>query len=472
MVWIQDPSQLLNGPRRQPQRWGMAQRKTLTQRQVDVLRWIGDGCPDGVMVEAGRPERITAGALRNRGLVTTTGRGPTWWGFITEAGVEYLTRVDGPNPPIPREPGRGGTQNLIDEVVAAGGTLSVPARRWGAPPGTPDYERRVANAERRGVLPAGKRLVVTRSPGELHIQLRDAAAGTPTAASPVPVAERVGRYHQVVMEFRGQEESHHISRAEFSRACRIAHALVVEAERRGYGVGVSTGSGTIHRRRSRSGESGGDLVITIGGVAVTLRISEKGVAVPSSRPTNDRWDLPGYAPARRSFANEEGATGLLLIAILAPSTRSNRQASWGDGKKQRLEDCLPAVLMEAETRSADERERIRLAQEEAERARQAWEEAMERARALHAESHRAVVLVEQVEGWQQATAIRAYCDAIQQAHPGPGPAAEWIAWARLHADRIDPLDPAPTLPGLPAQVTAEDLRPFLGGWSPYGPDRS
>ena len=82
----------------------MAQRKTLTQRQIDVLRWIGDGCPEGVMLEPGFPERITAGALRNRGLVTTKGRGPTWSAAITTSGKEYLARVDGPNPPIPREP--------------------------------------------------------------------------------------------------------------------------------------------------------------------------------------------------------------------------------------------------------------------------------------------------------------------------------------------------------------------------------
>lgn len=450
----------------------MAQRKTLTQRQIAVLRWIGDGCPDGVMVEEGRPERITAGALRNRGLVTTTGRGPTWSGSIADAGIEYLARVDGPNPPIAREPGRGGTQSLIDEIVAVGGTLTVPAHRWNAPPGTPDYERRVANAERRGIVPAGKRLVVTRSPDELHIHLRDAAAGTPTAALQVPVPERVSRYHRVVTEFRGVDETHQISRAQFSRASRIVQALVVEAERRGYGVGLSTGCGPVQRRRRGSGERGGDLVITIAGVAVTLRISEKGVAVPSARPSNDRWYPAIYAPARRSFAHEEGATGLLVIALLAPSTGSSRQSSWGDGKKQTLESCLPAVLMEAETRSAEGREHIRLAQEEAERRRQAWEEAMDQARTLHAENHRAKSLVAQVEGWKQATAIRAYCDAIQQAHPGHGPAAEWIAWAQLHADRLDPLDPAPTLPDLPAKVTAEDLRPFLGGWSPYGPDRS
>jgi hypothetical protein len=107
----------------------MAQRMTLTQRQIDVLRWIGDGCPDGMMVEEGFPERITAGALRNRSLVTTKGRGSTWSAAITAAGGEYLARVDGPNPPIPREPNRPVTQSVIDEIVAAGGTLHVTGAR-------------------------------------------------------------------------------------------------------------------------------------------------------------------------------------------------------------------------------------------------------------------------------------------------------------------------------------------------------
>jgi hypothetical protein len=62
--------------------------ETLTQRQVDVLRWIGDGCPIGVMVEEGFPERITAAALRNRSLVTTEGRDPAWSATITKAGTE------------------------------------------------------------------------------------------------------------------------------------------------------------------------------------------------------------------------------------------------------------------------------------------------------------------------------------------------------------------------------------------------
>jgi hypothetical protein len=351
-------------------RWGMAQRMTLTQRQIDVLRWIGDGCPDGMMVEEGFPERITAGALRNRSLVTTKGRGSTWSAAITEAGGEYLARVDGPNPPIPREPNRPVTQSVIDEIVAAGGTLHVTVRGWHSPPGTPDYEPRVANAERRGLSRQASASWSTRSGHDLRIDLRDAAEGTPTAASPVPVPGRVGRYHRVVTEFRGLEETHQISRAQLPRACRILKALVVEAERRGYGVGISAAASSYQRRGDRSAERGGNLVITVEGVAVTLHIRKEGVSTPSFQPSNGDWYRSTHTPARRSFAHERGASGQLRISLLAPPTRSNRQSSWGDGKTQVLEACLPAVLMEAETRSAEARERIRLEQLEAERRQQ------------------------------------------------------------------------------------------------------
>jgi hypothetical protein len=78
----------------------MAQRKTLTDRQVEILRWIGDGCPEGVM--DGDNHRISAAALRRRGLIKISGRGPTWKAQLTEAGRKYLGEADGPNPPVPQ----------------------------------------------------------------------------------------------------------------------------------------------------------------------------------------------------------------------------------------------------------------------------------------------------------------------------------------------------------------------------------
>ena len=46
---------------------------------------------------------------------------------------------------------------------------------------------------------------------------------------------------------------------------------------------------------------------------------------------------------------------------------------------------------------------------------------------------------------------------------------DWLAWARAYADEIDPTiglvaGPEEVEPG------PEDLRPYLGRWSPYGPE--
>jgi hypothetical protein len=58
--------------------------------------------------------------------VTTSGRGDTWLVKITEAGREYLDRVDGPEPPAPRQANVSVTQQLVDDVIAGNGSLRVP----------------------------------------------------------------------------------------------------------------------------------------------------------------------------------------------------------------------------------------------------------------------------------------------------------------------------------------------------------
>ncbi|WP_328505981.1 hypothetical protein [Streptomyces sp. NBC_00391] len=47
-------------------------------------------------------------------------------------------------------------------------------------------------------------------------------------------------------------------------------------------------------------------------------------------------------------------------------------------------------------------------------------------------------------------------------------AEAWIDWAAARVERLDPLNTQPRLPDIP-EPRADDLRPFLGYWSPYGP---
>lgn len=220
--------------------------------QVGVLRWIGDGCPAGVM--EGESHRISAAALRRRGLVTTAGRGSSWTASITDAGREYLTRCDGPKPPVPRQSNVSVTEQLVRDVVAAGGSLLV--QRSGGP-GAVDYEQRARLAERHGKVPAGKRLVVHRLPyPELRIDLVDVPEGAEALLRPVPVPDRLVRPHPAVVAFREASDTLQVSRAAISRAGRILQGLVVEAERRGYKVTAPARPKEIRQTRGRAASDG------------------------------------------------------------------------------------------------------------------------------------------------------------------------------------------------------------------------
>jgi hypothetical protein len=126
--------------------------------------------------------------------------------------------------------------------------------------------------------------------------------------------------------------------------------------------------------------------------------------------------------------------------------------------------------LEIQAVEAEERRLVR-EREEAERERQ-WEAAMERAKHRLVADHRLEVLRSRVRAWEEADAIRAYCDAVEAGHDpdtiaAEPDAAEWLAFARKHADQAQQL---PRMPPDP-EITHERLKPYLGRWSPYGPQR-
>jgi hypothetical protein len=60
----------------------------LNARQMEVLRWIADGCPDGVMKDF--TYKTTAIALQSRRLVTIDRKRGIWRAEATEKGQYYL----------------------------------------------------------------------------------------------------------------------------------------------------------------------------------------------------------------------------------------------------------------------------------------------------------------------------------------------------------------------------------------------
>lgn len=372
----------------------------------------------------------------------------------------------------------------MDDVVAAGGTLRLPRKRWNDKDAV-DYERRARLAESYGKVPRGSHLVIkTVSADELLIELvadtldsgHASEVPAPLELPPVQVPVRPSKYHRVAREFRDRTSLHEVSRRALPRVLRIVHALATDGERRGHEVACLRVQEDSYGRTGWKPARDGQLVFTVNGHQVKVRIWEKGVGQRGPYEQQmQRWKQDREQPLRlmqfvdRPKPYDGGATGELNIEALGGSY--GRQSSWGDRNRWKLEDRLPNLLRELELQAHEAEER-RLAQEreQAERRRQ-WEEAMETAQGRLVANHRLGVLRERVSAWHEADAIRAYCAAVEARHgadaiAGDREVAEWLVLAREHADDLQQL---PRMPEDP-EITNEALKPYLGRWSPYGPN--
>lgn len=467
----------------------MAQRKTLTEAQVALLRWISEGCPDGQF--KGDSHRISAAALRRKGLVSISGRGPSWTATINDSGREYLARVDSPEPPIPRQGNVPVTQQLVDDVLAAGGSLRVP-RRWAGDPAYVDYWNRAALAERYGKVPDGKSLEVAIVDEELEIRLLDTPEKVGRAELiEVIVPEKVARYHPVAKSFRDDRDRHEVSRGQMQRAVRIVHAIAKEAERLGWFVGYSGPPGKSWRDSSVRA-SGSRLTIGADEHEFRFRLHEKGVhtkgpwekSIQHERERALRWGS-GSREQAPSGPYDAEAAGVLELELEDERWWKfhgrQRQRRWGDRASWQLEDRLSYLFREIQERIVEaqliaEEERIEAeraaeaARIEAEKREKKWQELMEAAKRELVEKSRIIELRGQIAKWEEAELVRRYCDAMERGHGGDPQCIEWIEWARAFAAKVNPLSTTPSMPELPEE-TPEALQEFLpDGWSVRGPE--
>src|SRR5262249_51390747 len=127
------------------------------------------------------------------------------------------------------------------------------------------------------------RVVKTASAEELLIELVtdrgvevDGGETTAPALAPVAVPARLSKYHRVAREFRDRTSVHEVSRKALPRTLRIVQALAVEAERRGYDVACVRVNEDGYGRSDWKPAQDGQLVFTINGHALKVRIWEKG----------------------------------------------------------------------------------------------------------------------------------------------------------------------------------------------------
>ena len=470
----------------------------LNDRQLEVLRWVGDGCPDGVM--EGYSYKTTAVALENRRLVTLSKKGGVWLAALTDAGAYYLqhhtypsdplsawrripVRPDplGPSPATPMQaqprprtvPGvaepktPSPTEQLISELIT-NGEVRVSG------PDQAKYEARMAAAIRYGKVPEGKQLVAEgdRWSREYVIRLQEAPAWLHAPLDPIPVPATLRRPHPVVIALQAGKRLNGIDRSGSHRALLLVQALAVEARRRGYSVKetkVTTNSYGYEHRESKDHFS-----ITIGQYSVGVQLRQpmnraRHEATPAeqAKAAKDRWyDIPKFdlTPSDR-------------LSIELSGRFKHRRSKWTDGRTGTLENWLPQILQEVELRAAAaEHARLAAIAAAAERRRQ-WECAMERAKGDYAEAYRADSLLRQVDGWLRKRQVRDYLDVMQDtidniADPDDAIAAkEWHRWAEEWVASVDPLGQPLAMPAVP-EPKPDDLKPFLKGWNPYGPERS
>ena len=241
------------------------------------------------------------------------------------------------------------------------------------------------------------------------------------------------------------------------RATCIYNSLIGALEERGYTLELT------------AAEQAPVTVVVIGEERVSIVIEERVDRVERKPDPSER--RPVYYGREYDYT----PTGRLTLRILHDYLNVRR--SWGDGAKQRVEDCLNDVVVgivaaaeaiKAQRIETEARHREYLAAEEQRRlAQQRREEEAGRVRALDAS----------FTAWRKSEVIRQYVRAMRESAEAAGllrddtPIADWLRWAAGYADRLDPTQQTPQVPADPephrwpgyyrgaAGSTHEDPRP-------------
>lgn len=404
------------------------QQREVNQRQIEVLRWIADGCPDGVMEDY--PYKTTAVALRNRGLVVVSKRGE-WHASLTDIGRHYLEHGTYPGEPAAPEP--------------------KPRRPVSRVP------RLLTDPTEEAVPDATDSVRVTASPAE------------PPPARPatsVLVPQRLPKPHPVIAEVRDAGNLP-VSKSLVSRLMRIAHALAVAFEHEGWTV----------RSKSKSVDrwgrpwSGRELfVVDTGEYRQGVYFGEE----------NDRADhvLTAYELKQKerysySYAPKYDYTPSGRLFVEIQTWHRGRRQRWADRQRWNVEEKLGQIVDEIEARTLLERE-DRLERERKETERQVRiQVAVQEATLLLRESHRKDVFLAQVEQWHSANRIREFLAAMEAAITGlpdgdaKREAEAWMRWCEECTATLEPLEGAIRFPDDP-EPSGEALRPFLPDWMRRG----
>lgn len=451
-------------------------RAKLNERQVSVLRRVAAG--DGQVGSHTPDLAATVYALRARGLVTTPRENGAWVARITLTGDFYLRHGRHPDSEVESSTvmsdasGSPDATRLIRQLKDAG-TLRIE---------NPDetsraaYRRAIHAVKQRGLVPEGFLLRHTgRNGGDLIIQLVDAAKPDETEWNRIRlgVRDQVAATPELTRMLRAHPDVMAVSEAAMLRALGLVEGLSRAAGRRGYTLAMS-------KKRKHK-----ELFIQAGARKFTVTVKEEYEEVVRTSQQGAA-SHKRYSWQRQPLVHETAPSGRLRVELV--ESPHARRSTWGDKGRARLENMLDQVVDEIEHRVAAEeeadRERRRALEEfdaqqrreEAEKLAR-WEQAMAQARVRATGERRAEIFSRALDSWLTADQVRAFCDALRErteALPDSRDAlSSWIDWGRSMADSIDPVrDPKDlTADEFDRAPTPDELRPYLGEWSPHRPEK-
>ena len=322
----------------------------LSQRQVNVLRWVAEGCPDGVWPDF--RYKVTVYALADRGLVT--GDPPP--AFL--AGGDHR-----PGPPLPGSrnlPARGRSrlrpqspepppgaaaasrgagaamvtaESLLAQLQSAGDTVAVPD-----PPGPlrAAYRRAISRAITEGLVPDGYGLRHTgRDHGDLVIRLIRLKDEPPRPQPPsaIAVPQTLQGCHEVVAALRDRAGLLDVSAGAQERALLIAQAIAAECSRRGWGFGLPD-------------DGQASFQITIGEDLFCFTLSEE--LERREVPDPQKLAAAKYAWQRIPSRCGRSRPGRLVLRL----DSGYRSVFWADRRRWTLTEKLPEVFEAVATRAS------------------------------------------------------------------------------------------------------------------------
>ncbi len=422
----------------------------LSERQLLLLRRIGDG--DDLSGPEGVSSRNSARSLQGRGLVTVSRRGGAWRAAITDAGRFYLDHGHHPDRPDERLSGNPGHS-------ATTGHQTEPVSRGDGPA--------AGQTSARATRPSTTQSLA----GQLIEQLQR-EGGTLTVESPDDQTR--ARYRRAIHAAKQHElvpEGFHLRHTGRASGDLVISLSDDKCPRHGYRLGVNTKTARpklflqIDARTRRS-----------------VELHEEYEEIPHVLTDQEQRQLRREPWRRPPEVDKVPAGRLRLVIGRAGGSTSDR---WVDEKRSPLEKRLPRILRDVDAGIAADEEARRAAQRaheeylaemrrEEEETRSKWQAALDAAHPKAVEAIRRKTFRVAYDDWAAACEIRAFCDALEHSVPASeccdGQRA-WVTWGREAADRIDPTCGDSTFSNTSFDTTPspDDLRPFLGDWSPREP---